>query len=105
MIGRIHGGFVDKPPVLGWLHGLAVTDVRAPANWPRVGTDCPALGAHHPWPERRHREVIREMVDVHDRCVPALIAVDPQRSHAVLAHVREVHRLDHIGEAGGGQLA
>jgi hypothetical protein len=35
----------------------------------------------------------------------ALVTLHGERPHAVLAHVGEVHWLDRIGEAGGGQLA
>jgi hypothetical protein len=38
--------------------------------------------------------VLRLMVDVHDHLVAALRTPYRERSHAVLAHVREVHRLD-----------
>src|SRR6516162_7247330 len=42
------------------------------------------------------------MVDVHDHCVPALIALDPRGPHAVLTHVLEVHRLDRVIETRTG---
>ena len=42
------------------------------------------------------------MVDVHDRCVPALIALNPQGPHAILTHVLEVHRLDRVIETRTG---
>jgi hypothetical protein len=42
------------------------------------------------------------MVDIHDRCVPALIALNPQGPHAVLTHVLEVHRLDRVIETRVG---
>jgi hypothetical protein len=37
-------------------------------------------------------------IDVHDPLVPALMALDRERPHAVVPHVREVHRLDRIIE-------
>jgi hypothetical protein len=38
-------------------------------------------------------------VDVDDRPMPALIALDVERPDAVGAHVRKVHRLDWLGAA------
>ena len=43
------------------------------------------------------------MVDVHDHCVPALIALDPQGPHAVLTHVLErLCRVD-LGHLAGAR--
>jgi hypothetical protein len=42
------------------------------------------------------------VIGVDDHLVPALMALDRERPHAVLAHVGEVHRLDRIVEAGAG---
>jgi hypothetical protein len=39
------------------------------------------------------RQVARQMVDVHDHLVPALVTVHGERPHAIVAHVCEVHRL------------
>jgi len=59
-----------------------------PRRWSRISCT--------PW----HSEIAREMVDIHDRLVTTLAALNRERPHAVLAH-----RLDRIGEAGGGHLA
>jgi hypothetical protein len=39
------------------------------------------------------------MIDIHDRLVPALMARDGERPHAVPARIGEVHRLDRFVEA------
>jgi hypothetical protein len=41
------------------------------------------------------------LIDVEDHLVPAAVAHDVERPHAVLAHVREVHRLDFVLEPVG----
>jgi hypothetical protein len=64
----------------------------------------PAFRANHPRPERWHGEFAREMVDIHDHLVPALVALDRKRPNVVLPHVGEVHWLDRIVEADGGHL-
>jgi len=38
-------------------------------------------------------------VDIHDHLVPALVALDRERPHAILAHVLQRHWLDWIVEA------
>jgi hypothetical protein len=43
-----------------------------------------------------------EMVDVQDHLMAAPRALDRERPHAVLAHIRQIHRLDRVGEAGFG---
>ena len=81
--------------------GAEVT-VTSPPIRSDVRTDGPAVRAHHPWPERRDRKITRQVINVHDPLVPALVALDVERAHAVRPHVREVHRLDRIVEAGAG---
>jgi hypothetical protein len=73
--------------------------------WPDVRTDRSAFRADHARTERGYGEIAREMIDIHDHLVAALVALDRERPHAVLAHVGEVHWLDRSGEAGGGHLA
>jgi hypothetical protein len=34
------------------------------------------------------------MIDIHDHLVPALVALDRERPHRVLAHILQRHRLD-----------
>jgi hypothetical protein len=68
---------------------------------PHIGADRPAPGAHHARPERRHGEITREVVDVDDHPMATLAALDVERSHAVGAHVGQVHRLDRIGKMIG----
>jgi hypothetical protein len=54
----------------------------------------PPLGADHARPELPHQEVAGLLVDVEDHLVPAAVAHDLDRSNAVLAHVREIYRLE-----------
>ena len=44
-------------------------------------------------------------IATHHDFVAALVALNRERPHAILVHVGEIHRLDRIGEAGGGHLA
>jgi hypothetical protein len=46
---------------------------------PDVSTDRSALRAHHAWTERWHAEIAREMIDIHDHLVPALVALERER--------------------------
>jgi hypothetical protein len=76
--------------------GLPLFPVR-----PDIGADHTALGADHPRAELAHEEVSGVLVDVDDDLVPAAVAHDVQRPRAILAHVREVHRLDFVFEPVG----
>jgi hypothetical protein len=73
-------------------HGTIIPRSRSPVGEhllpirPHVGADRPAFRAHHARPERRHREIAGQMIDVDDHPVPALTALD-ERAHAVGAHV------------------
>jgi hypothetical protein len=70
---------------------------------PRIGSDSSAFRADYVGPERRHREITGQMVDIEDHLVEApaaQAALDVERAHAVLAHVRKVHRLNRVIEAG-----
>jgi hypothetical protein len=69
----------------------------------RIGSGCcarAAIGnaaapnADHARPELSHQEIARVAVDVEDHLMPAAMARDLDRPDAVLAHVRQVHRLE-----------
>jgi hypothetical protein len=61
---------------------------------PDVGTDHPAFRADHAWTELAHQEITGVRVNIDDHLVPATEAHHQERPDAVLAHVRQVHRLD-----------
>jgi Reverse transcriptase (RNA-dependent DNA polymerase) len=58
---------------------------------PHVGADGPAFRAYYLRPQRGRWDIPREMVDFHDHLVQVLVILHGDRSHAVLAHVGEVH--------------
>jgi hypothetical protein len=70
----------------------------APTIRPDVGTDHPAFRADHARSELPHQEITRVLVDVEDHLVPAALAHDVERTHAVLAHVRQVHGFELVFE-------
>jgi hypothetical protein len=54
---------------------------------PGIGTDDPAAGAHHPRPERRHRDVIRPAIGAQHHLVVAIPARHVERPHAELSRM------------------
>jgi hypothetical protein len=77
----------------------------SPANWAARRRRSSRTSCRPPVAKPWHRHVPRQVVDVQHHVMPALLALDVERPHAVGPHVREVHRLDWIVEAGTGHLA
>src|SRR5689334_17649186 len=82
-------------PIISCTSNIGYFELPSRLGMPRrhnMNTPSAALIAHHALSKRWHSKMVRLIVNVDSRVVMAVDTTRPNRPHAVLAHVGEIHR-------------